>query len=296
MRIHRFGLALSFVAFTTACGSDDGSGPDRDAATRDATHGRDEDAAVAGSNDGGRDRADGGRLPTDGGNAPTATFVERSGFVVMEAESASIPDGHEWEQRASHEGYTGEGYYTFLGNGICNGPPGSPLRYDFQVSSDSTYELRLHMTKTFHCVYGEARENGHCQSKSDCDRAGSPTASHECTEGGTCLRDDLSNDVFVHIEDAAGRYVAWVSQPADTVGNPIKLFVGGGSDDWRWTGTRNLDVSHDKWDAHWELSPGSYVLVVHGRSQLTRLDRIVLFDQVEHSFSGADALEMPETR
>jgi|GEM_PF-3792724 len=292
----RWFALLMLVALLAACSTDgeigtDSAGTDDGAGETPSSSGGD----TADSGDSGGDTSPGDGDGDDGSGA--TTFVERDGFVVMEAETIAIPDGHEWELGADLAGHTGSGYYAFLGNRICNGPAGSPLRYDFTVETDARFELRMRMTKILHCAFGDAREDGHCVSKGSCDRAGAPNEADQCLDEGTCLRDDLSNDVFVHIEDTDGNYVAWKDQPDDTIGDPIKLFVGGAETDaWRWTNTRNLDVSHAKWDAHWDLAPGAYTLVLQGRSQLTRVDRIVLFDQDNHSFSGDDAIERAETR
>jgi len=97
---------------------------------------------------------------------------------------------------------------------------------------------------------------------------------------------NISNDAFVHVETASGDYVTFVDQPGGSVGDPIKLF-GGQPNAWAWTGTRALD-RNGKWPAQWDLEPGVYVLVVQGRSQSFRIDRMVFFDTERGMISGAE--------
>ncbi|MEM8608576.1 MAG: hypothetical protein AAGF92_15845 [Myxococcota bacterium] len=228
-----------------------------------------------------------------GGALPRPMFVaDDERYVVMEMESVAIPDQSEWVSQADLGGFTGDGYYRFTGNGICNGPAGSPLRYTFEIREAARYELRLRAAKISHCVLGAPQANGTCtEHDRTCDSLGEPTDG-SCGSEAQCIRNDISNDAFVHIEDDGGSYVAFVDQPADSVGEPIKLF-GGQPNSWAWTGTKALDRS-GKWNAHWDLGPGTYTLVVQGRSQSFRIDRMLLFDTNTGTTSGA--VERAETR
>lgn len=230
---------------------------------------------------------------TGGNNDREASFVaDDEGYVVMEIESVPIPDGHDWIAETDLSDYAGSGYYRFVGNSICNGPAGSPLRYELEIRESARYELRLRAAKIAHCVAGAPQGNGNCSEHDrTCTSLGEPTDG-SCDGPNQCIRTDISNDAFVHFEDAAGDYVAFVNQPSESVGEPIKLF-GGAVNSWGWTGKRALDRS-GKWDAHWELEPGIYTLVIQGRSEAFRIDRILLFDTERGSTSGAS--ERPETR
>ncbi len=227
-----------------------------------------------------------------GGSPPqAATFVaDADRYIVMEAESTSIPDGHEWLSQTELSGYTGSGYYRFTGNSICSGPAGSPLRYRFRIHDDARYELRLRAAKIAHCVAGAPEANGNCsEGDRTCTSLGEPSGG-SCGDPNQCIRTDISNDAFVHIEDATGDYVRFVDQPQGSEGDPIKLF-GGQANAWAWTGKKALDRD-GKWNAQWDLAPGVYDLVIHGRSQAFRIDRILLFDSATGSTSGAvDRLE-----
>lgn len=239
----------------------------------------------------------GGNYPPTGGSAGTpssgATFVaDDERYVVMEMESVAIPQGHEWVSQSDLGGFTGNGYYRFTGNGICNGPATSPLRYEFEIREDARYELRFRAAKVAHCVAGAPQGNGNCsEDDRTCTSLGEPEGG-SCGDSDQCIRTDISNDAFVHIEDADGAYVAFVNQPGGSIGEPIKLF-GGQANAWAWTGTRALD-RNGKWDAHWDLPPGAYTLVVQGRSRAFRVDRILFFDANTGSTTGA--VDRPETR
>lgn len=68
----------------------------------------------------------------------------------MEMESVAIPDGYEWVEQSALSDFTGSGYYRFTGNSICNGPAGSPLRYEIEILEGGRYELRLQAAKIAH--------------------------------------------------------------------------------------------------------------------------------------------------
>ena len=226
-------------------------------------------------------------------------FEERDGYVVMEVESVPIPSGHEWVQERELSGATGGAYYRFGGNSICSGPARSPLRYRFRITTEATYRLHLRAAKILHCVMGHPEASGACsESDRTCTSLGRPTGGR-CASSDQCVRSDISNDAFVHIEDASGRYIPFDGQPARTfdagagTGEPVKLY-GGSPDAWAFTGTRSLDIAGAKYDAHWSLPPGEYELVLEGRSRDFRIDRIVFFDTERGEIRGADALA--ETR
>lgn len=227
-----------------------------------------------------------------GGGGQRAEFVENNGYVVMEAESGGAPG--EWSQASRIGGYTGSGYVTFNGNGICNGPAGSDTNFEFSVSSSGRRELRFRAAKVSHCTSGQAEANGVCSEAHPrgCERLAAPNGG-QCP-GNTCLRTDLSNDVFVSIYDENGNYVPFVNQPS-AIGQGVKMF-GGSADSFAWSLPSSLDLSDQKWPAQWDLPAGNYTLVVSGRSQQFSLDRLVLFDTGRHGFDGSTLTGLPETR
>ena len=219
--------------------------------------------------------------------------ANEDGYVVMEMESVPLGSDSEWSEESVLPEATGGAYYRYTGNNICSGPPGSPLRYSFRIHDAGTYELRLRAARIWHCVLGmpEGADNRCGESDRTCDSLGEPT-DDACPASDQCIRTDISNDAFVHVETAGGEYVEFIGQPGGSVGDPIKLF-GGANNAWGWTGRRALDIS-GKHDAQWVLPAGDYTLVVHGRSQSFRIDRMVFFDADEGSISGVE--DFPETR
>lgn len=220
-------------------------------------------------------------------------FEEKDGFVVMEMESMPIPAmDNDWQPATRIQEFTGTGYYEFGGNGICNGPANSPLRYTFRITTKSIWELRLRCSRVWHCVEGMPHGNNNNCEEDDrtCTSLGLPEGT-TCGGPNECIRTDISNDAFVFIEDEQGDYVEFTNQPNGTNGDPIKLF-GGGRDAWGWSGKRALDI-RGKHDAHWDLDPGVYTLVMQGRSKSFSIDRIVLFDTQTQRINGAE--DLPET-
>ena len=225
--------------------------------------------------------------------AAQVQFEEQDGYVVMEMESVPIAPGLAWTQQQALQDFKGKGYYRFVGNGICSGPATDPLRYTFRIKTPGTYELRLRASRIYHCVTGTptGRDN-HCKedggAQRGCTSFGEPNAG-TCADSSHCIRTDLSNDVFVSVEDAGGSHVKWVGQRDTKV---TKLF-GGGNNAWSWTGKRALDPGGAKQDAQWKLGAGDYTLVVQGRSKDFRVDRMVFFDADKNSIK--DAEDLPET-
>ena len=139
-------VATLVAALATGCGADQG--------------GQHRSAEPGGS--GGIGGGASGEAPTGGGGgarpggaggtpAEGAMFVaDDEGYVVMEMESVSIPDGYEWVEQTELADYTGTGYYRFVGNSICNGPAGNPLRYQIEIREGARSELRLRAAKIAH--------------------------------------------------------------------------------------------------------------------------------------------------
>ena len=274
----------ALLCMVIGCAASTGEAPASDSRGSGGESGDPGVGATGGTGAGGEDGSlgSGGTLG-DGGGAMFVADLER--YIVMEVESVSIPSGHEWVADNSLADFNGSGYYRFVGNGICNGPAGSPLRYVFEIRAPARYELRLRAAKVAHCVAGAPQGNGTCtEHDRTCSSLGEPIDG-SCGDPGQCIRNDISNDAFVYIEASDGEYVPFVDQPSGSIGEPIKLF-GGQPNAWAWTGKRALDRS-GKWDAHWDLDAGVYTLVLQGRSRAFRIDRIALFDSETGSASGA---------
>ena len=184
--------------------------------------------------------------PVDEAGPSTADYQDENGVVVIEAENTPSDYG-EWVQKTNINGYTGTGFLEFTGNTTTNGNPNSPLEYTFKINKAGLYYLHL---------YG-AREN---------------------VDGRT----DLANDCYLRV---TGDFDAgpWAG---NNPGNDAKesllrkntKFYGGNHKEFVWiTGNRFDPGGHNnKRVATYTFKAGKkYKLVISGRSQLFKLDRIV---------------------
>ncbi len=179
--------------------------------------------------------------------APTSgTYIETNGLVVMEAENTQSPLGL-WLKKTSISGFTGSGYLDFSGNTPISGPATSPLEYKFKISQPGLYYLHLFCAR-------------------------------ETVDGRT----DVANDCYVRVE---GDYTAGPN-PGNSHGNDAPLsmlksdtkFYGGNHNQLVWASGNRLDPGGhtNKRVAIYNFKAGQeYKLVVSGRSQLFKVDRIV---------------------
>lgn len=229
---------------------------------------------------------------TGGPSGPAPQFREDSGYLVMEMESVAI-GGQDWSEETELTGGNGT-YYRYLGNNICNGPAGDALNYTFRVDTGGIWELRLFMARIWHCVEGLRHDpDDHvCQEgdgiKRGCEHLGDPIGDKCGMADGQelCLRKDLSNDVFIRIETDDGTFVPYTERTTDE--DQVKLF-GGGQNAFSWSGLNALDPAGAKRPARWDLPAGDYVLTVFGRSQGTRVDRLLFFHEGQ-SFNDGKAV------
>lgn len=84
-------------------------------------------------------------LPSPGTYCEEGIRVEKDGMVIMEAESATLSEG--WELRNETEGYSGEGYLTWMlpTNTVPEGQ--GLLSYPFRISEPGTYTVKI---RNFH--------------------------------------------------------------------------------------------------------------------------------------------------
>jgi len=122
-------------------------------------------------------------------------FMEKGGIVAIEAESTHS-SFRKWKRKTDVANFSGECHLEFTGNSITNGPPHSPLRYQFQISKPGKYTLTLRARKRL---------------ESD--------------------RHDLSNDCYVAVK---GDFEAGGKAPLKILKDDTKMF-GGNPDSWGWT-------------------------------------------------------------
>lgn len=180
----------------------------------------------------------------------TEVFDEVNGVVIIETENTSSDLG-EWFEATEVEDFTGEGYLEFNGNRPQNGDPNSPLIYNFRINEPGLYFLHLRCARETLTIDGEER-------------------------------DDVANDCYVRVE---GDY-----EEGPNVGNnhtddasletlmSDTKFFGGNDFEFVWASGSRLDLGGDtnKRRAVYNFKANeTYTLVVSGRSQFFKLDRIM---------------------
>jgi len=202
--------------------------------------------------------------------AGQAEFSEQNGLVIMEAESTDS-DLNLWVKETSVSGFTGGEYLEFTGNSPLNGPAVSPLSYTFSVSTSGLYHLHMRVARENVVINGETRT-------------------------------DVANDGFVRLDgDYGAGPNAGNSHGDDAPLANLKAntkFFGGNPNEFVWASGNRLDLGGEtnKRVALYDLKAGeTYTFVLHGRSQLFKVDRIV-FRRSDVPASVAQDLGRSETR
>jgi hypothetical protein len=68
-------------------------------------------------------------------------FYEKDGIVVVEVES--VPPSEDWVLKASHDGYTGSGYYEWTGPDHFFAGGYGTLSYDIMINTPGTYQFQV---------------------------------------------------------------------------------------------------------------------------------------------------------
>ena len=161
-------------------------------------------------------------------------FQGEKGILVMESESTQSKLGS-WKKKKDVPEFSGECHLEFTGNKITNGPPNSPLEYNFTVDKDGVYTLVLKARKRL-------------ETK----------------------REDLSNDCFVSLK---GDFQAAGNVPKKLLETPTKMF-GGAADSWGWARKLDdKHTKYDP--KYKLIADKQYTLTIHGRSKNFNLDNIM---------------------
>lgn len=177
---------------------------------------------------------------------------ETNGLVSIELEDTDSPLGL-WELKRTplNNAYSGEGYLEFTGNSPISGDPKSPLEYRFKVNKGGLYYLHLHCAKEVLEIKGKKRS-------------------------------DIANDCYVRVEGDFGAGPNAGDQHKKDA--PLALlqtdtkFFGGADKKFEWATGNRLDPGghNNKRVAVYDFKAGeTYKLVVSGRSQYFKVDRLV---------------------
>jgi len=202
-------------------------------------------------------------------------YNESGGTVIMEAENTSS-DLDLWAPSTTLGGYTGASYLEFSGNNVASGPPASPLVFEFKINQAGLYYLHLHAARVNVTLNGN-------------------------------IRTDVANDCYVRVE---GKYSAGPNAGDDhqddatlsLLERNTKFFMSGRDKSFAWspgsdTTKGRLDPGGhaNKRVAVYDFKAGeTYKLVVSGRSQLFKLDR-VMFRHIDADYATSTALDNPES-
>ena len=195
-------------------------------------------------------------------------YNESGGLVVMETENTSS-DFDLWINKTSglENAHTGTSYLEFTGNNISSGPPRSPLEYAFKINRSGLYYIHL-----------------------------------RCARETVGDRKDVSNDCYIRVEGNYGQGPNVGKSHGDDA--PLSAlqrdtkFFGGAHNTLIWATGNKLDLggTRNKRVAVYDFVAGeTYKLVVSGRSQKFKLDRIVF----RHTSVEADAAQrtsLPESK
>jgi hypothetical protein len=181
-----------------------------------------------------------------------AVHEETNGLVSIELEDTDSPLGL-WELKRTdlNNAYSGDGYLEFTGNSPISGDPKSPLEYRFKINKGGLYYLHLHCAKEVLEIKGQTRA-------------------------------DIANDCYVRVEGDFGAGPNAGDQHKKDA--PLSLlqadtkFFGGADKKFEWATGNRLDPGghNNKRVAVYDFKAGeSYKLVVSGRSQFFKVDRLV---------------------
>lgn len=161
-------------------------------------------------------------------------FEGKDGLLVIEAESTSSSKG-QWKEREEVEGFTGECHLEFTGNQPANGPPTSPLKYQFTVDKDGIYRLLIR--------------------------------AHKRLEGEP---GDRCNDCYVRLD---GDFDTGGTAPLKMLETDTKLY-GGNAEGWGWTAQLDRNHKKFP-PLYKLKAGEKYTLIISGRSQRFNMDRII---------------------
>ncbi|MBK1875332.1 hypothetical protein [Pelagicoccus mobilis] len=196
-------------------------------------------------------------------------YIEKDGIVIFEAENTESEFGL-WTKKTEIEGHQGDGYIEFGGNSPASGPANSPLEYEFKITKPGLYRLHLHCARVMVVINGENRH-------------------------------DVANDGYVRVEGDYGEGPNAGNEHGDdgllSLLKKNTKFFGGKNREFVWASGNRLDPGghNNKRKAVYDFKAGeTYKLVLSGRSQLFKVDRI-MFRHMDVPVAVAEDLENPES-
>lgn len=194
-------------------------------------------------------------------------YNEKGGLVVVEVENTASELGL-WIEKTDElkNGHTGASYLEFTGNTPKSGPATSPMEYAFKINQSGLYTIHL-----------------------------------RCARETIGTRKDLANDCYIRVEGLYGEGpkagTQHKSQAVLSVLMSDTKFFGGDDHSFVWASGNRLDPGghNNKRVAIYDFREGeTYTLVVSGRSQKFKLDRLV-FRHESVAVEAAQNSALPES-
>ena len=193
----------------------------------------------------------------DGGNGggTTGAFIEQNGLVVIEMESGDAPSN--WQEETSFGG-TGGSYLRYDGNNHFNNPGIDTIEYQVDITQTGTYRFQW---RNAFGAGNDPTEHNDAWLKIEADSFyGKQGSSIVCPKGYNANENSCTSSA----PNGAGSN-GW-----------FKVYRSGGSlGAWSWTANTSDDDAHQifaDFDA-----PGTYTILVSGRSAEHAIDRMVLY-------------------
>ena len=197
-----------------------------------------------------------------------ALFEEQNGIAVLEMESGNLPSN--WERETGEAGFTGNSFIAWRGSDFFNSPGNGVIEYKVRINNPGTYRF----------VWRSQAGVGNSTTEHNDSWLRFPDA-----DDFFAVRGNGSSTIFPR---GSGR----TPNPNGSSSNGwFKIYVNNLNWDFR-TVTSDNDP-HNIFATF--NSPGVYTIQVSGRSFGHFIDRMVLYNEDNFSFSNATQLSRQET-
>lgn len=201
-----------------------------------------------------------------------ATFEEKNGIVVMEAETVSLKSS--WKKKTNVGGFTGSSYITWDGQQYLSSPGNGTIEYTIKINNPGVYRFRWRSTYGIGDA-GSEHNDTWVKFPDAFDFFGQKNTKIKYPKGGTFKK---SNDV---VNGASGN--GW-----------MKIYRSGNNKAFTWS-TSTSDFEGLRVYVEFK-SAGVYKMQFSARSKAHHIDRIVLYKESMWSNSQATNTGLSESK